>query len=80
MATLLHEAGMDTVTVSELMGHSTKQSDVLGGFGMAPRVTRTYLHKSKDAAAKMTDAMTKIYNEDMLLKAESSPIASQENK
>ncbi|NLP41294.1 MAG: site-specific integrase [Veillonellaceae bacterium] len=80
MATLLHEAGMDTVTVSELMGHSTKQSNVLGGFGMAPRVTRTYLHKSKNAAAKMSEAMTKIFDQVMRHKAESSQISSQGNK
>lgn len=80
MATLLHEAGMDTVTVSELMGHSTKQSNVLGGFGMAPRVTRTYLHKSKNAAARMTEIMTAIFDQVMRPEAESSQISSQENK
>lgn len=80
MATLLHEAGMDTVTVSELLGHSTKQSNALGGFGMAPRVTRTYLHKSKNAAARMTEIMTAIFDQVMRPKAESSQISSQENK
>ena len=80
MATLLHEAGMDTVTVSELLGHSTKQSSALGGFGMAPSVTRTYLHKSKNAAARMTEIMTAIFDQVMRPKAESSQISSQGNE
>ncbi|WP_425059188.1 hypothetical protein SCACP_38660 [Sporomusa carbonis] len=70
----------DTVTVSELLGHSTKQSSALGGFGMAPRVTRTYLHKSKNAAARMTEIMTAIFDQVMRPEAESSQISSQENK
>ena len=77
MATLLHEAGMDAVTISELLGHSTKQSNALGGYGMAPRVTRTYLHKSKDAAKKMTDIMTKIFDQILPSKAKSSQESSQ---
>ncbi|WP_094604492.1 Tyrosine recombinase XerC [Sporomusa silvacetica DSM 10669] len=79
MATLLNEAGMDTVTVSELLGHATKQSSVLGGYGMAPRVTRTYLHKSKDASKKMTEIMTEIFDQVMLLKPESSQTSSHVN-
>ena len=77
MGSLLHEAGMDTVSVSELLGHTTKQANFLGGYGMAPRVTRTYLHGSKDAAAKMTQIMTSIYDQVMLLKEESSQKSSQ---
>jgi integrase len=80
MGSLLHEAGLDTVTVSKMLGHTTKQADFLGGYDSAPRVTRTYLHGSKDAAAKMTSIMTSIFDQVMRLKAESSQISSQDNE
>jgi integrase len=70
MGSLLHEAGMNTVTISELLGHSTKQAEFLGGYESAPRVTRTYLHASKDATTKMTELMSEIFDQVMLLKAQ----------
>ncbi|MDT8903587.1 tyrosine-type recombinase/integrase [Anaeroselena agilis] len=78
MGSLLHEAGMNTVTISELLGHSTKQAEFLGGYESAPRVTRTYLHGSKDATTKMTGLMSEIFDQVMLLKAQSSQTSSQD--
>lgn len=77
MGTLLNEAGLDTVTVSELLGHSTKQAGFLGGYESAPRVTRTYLHGAKNATTKMTELMTSIFDQVTRLTAESSQKSSQ---
>jgi integrase len=80
MGTLLNEAGMVIISVSELLGHTPKQANFWGGYGEAPRVTRTYLHASKDAAAKMTEMMSLIFDQVMPPRTESSQTSSQDRQ